>query len=209
MLRHKASRPVELLLNDRPEPDGARKVVYRPITDESSLRYLDWVEGNRDKVAQATDGKVGYIHVPDMSSSGISEFVKWYFPQLRKEGLVVDVRGNGGGNVSQMLIERLSRKLLGTRYSRTNTDFRTYPNEVFLGHLVCLVSENSASDGDIFAARFQAGRSRTAHRQAFMGRRHRHHVSRSADRWRRRARTGIRDQCDRRLVDYRGPRSRP
>ena len=68
---------------------------------------------------------------------------------------MVDVRGNGGGNVSQMLIERLSRKLLGTRYSRTNSDFRTYPNEVFLGHLVCLVSENSASDGDIFAARFK------------------------------------------------------
>ena len=158
MLRHKSTRPVELLLNDRPVLEGAREVTYRPISNESSLRYLDWVEGNRKAVAGATDGRVGYIHVPDMSSSGISEFVKWYFPQLRKEGLVVDVRGNGGGNVSQMLIERLSRKLLGTRYSRTNSDFRTYPNEVFLGHLVCLVSENSASDGDIFAARFkQAG----------------------------------------------------
>lgn len=158
LLRHKASRPVELLLNDRPEPDGARKVVYRPIASESKLRYFGWVEANREAVAKATNGRVGYLHVPDMSSSGISEFVKWYFPQLRKEGLVVDVRGNGGGNVSQMLIERLSRKLLGTRYSRTNVDFRTYPNEVFLGHMVCLVSENSASDGDIFAARFkQAG----------------------------------------------------
>ncbi len=156
LLRHKASRPVELLLNDRPDPEGARTVDYRPIDDESNLRYLDWVEGNRRAVAEATEGKVGYIHVPDMSSSGISEFIKWYFPQLRKEGLIVDVRGNGGGNVSQMLIERLSRKLLGTRFSRTNSDFRTYPNEVFLGHLVCLVSENSASDGDIFAARFKA-----------------------------------------------------
>ncbi len=156
LLRHKASRPVELLLNDKPEPDGARTVVFQPIRDESKLRYLNWVEGNLKAVAEATDGKVGYIHVPDMSSSGISEFIKWYFPQLRKEGLVVDVRGNGGGNVSQMLIERLSRKLLGTRFSRTNADFRTYPNEVFLGHLVCLVSENSASDGDIFAARFKA-----------------------------------------------------
>ena len=156
LLRHKASRPVELLLNDRPEADGGRRVVFRPISDESNLRYLHWVEGNRQAVAEATDGKVGYIHVPDMSSSGISEFIKWYFPQLRKEGMIVDVRGNGGGNVSQMLIERLRRKLLGTRFSRTNSEFRTYPNEVFLGHLVCLMSENSASDGDIFAARFKA-----------------------------------------------------
>ncbi len=158
LLRHKASRPVELLLSDSPEREGARKVAYRPIRDESKLRYLAWVEANRDKVDNASGGKVGYLHVPDMSSSGISEFIKWYYPQLRKEGLIVDVRGNGGGNVSQMIIERLSRKLLGTRYSRTSEDFRTYPNEVFLGHLVCLVSENSASDGDIFAARFkQAG----------------------------------------------------
>ncbi len=158
LLRHKASRPVEFTLNDSPSSEGARKVVYRPITDESKLRYLRWVEGNRKAVADATDGKVGYLHVPDMSASGISEFIKWYYPQLRKDGLIVDVRGNGGGNVSQMLIERLSRKLLGTRFSRTSDDFRTYPGEVFLGHLVCLVSENSASDGDIFAARFkQAG----------------------------------------------------
>ena len=158
LLRHKASRPVELLLNDRPEIDGARRVVYKPIPDESSLRYLAWVERNRRAVDDASEGKVGYLHIPDMSADGISEFIKWYYPQLRKDGLVVDVRGNGGGNVSQMLIERLSRKLLGTRFSRTNEDFRTYPNEVFLGHLVCLVSENSASDGDIFAARFrQAG----------------------------------------------------
>ena len=158
LLRHKASRPVELLLNSKPNLEGARKAVYMPIQDESRLRYLGWVEGNRKKVEDATDGKVGYLHVPDMSSQGIYEFIKWYYPQMRKQGLVVDVRGNGGGNVSQMLIERLSRKLLGTRYSRTSEEFRTYPNEVFLGHLVCLLSENSASDGDIFAARFrQAG----------------------------------------------------
>lgn len=158
LLRHKAGRPVELLLNDRPEPAGARKATYRPIEDESNLRYLAWVERNRAWVEAASDGDAGYLHIPDMSSKGISEFIKWYFPQLRKRGLVVDVRGNGGGNVSQMLIERLRRKVLGTRFSRTSEDFRTYPNEVFLGHLVCLVSENSASDGDIFAARFrQAG----------------------------------------------------
>ena len=158
LLRHKASRPVELTLSDAASGEGSRTVSYQPITDESKLRYLSWVESNREAVAEATDGRVGYLHVPDMSSAGISEFIKWYYPQMRKEGLIVDVRGNGGGNVSQMLIERLSRKLLGTRFSRNSEDFRTYPNEVFLGHMVCLVSENSASDGDIFAARFkQAG----------------------------------------------------
>ncbi len=155
LLRHKASQPVTLLLNDRPQSEDARKVVYRPIQDESKLRYLTWVEGNRRAVAEATEGRVGYLHVPDMSAAGISEFIKWYYPQMRREGLIVDVRGNGGGNVSQMLIGRLSRKLLGTRFSRTNSDFRTYPNEVFLGHMVCLISENSASDGDIFPARFR------------------------------------------------------
>ncbi len=158
LLRHKASRPVVLTVADSPSGEGKRDVTYVPVTDESNLRYLSWVEATREAVSEATGGRVGYLHVPDMSSSGISEFIKWYYPQMRKEGLIVDVRGNGGGNVSQMLIERLSRKLLGTRYSRTSDEFRTYPNEVFLGHLVCLVSENSASDGDIFAARFkQAG----------------------------------------------------
>ena len=90
-----------------------------------------------------------------MSSDGISEFIKWYYPQMRKDGLVVDVRSNGDGIVSQMLIERLSRKLLGTRSAWTINDFRTYPNEVLLGGLLCLLNENSASDGDIFAARFK------------------------------------------------------
>ena len=71
-------------------------------------------------------------------------------PQIRKEGLVVDVRANGGGNVSQMLIERLGRKLLGTRFGCRSDHPATYPNEVFFGHQVALTSETSASDGDIF-----------------------------------------------------------
>jgi tricorn protease len=90
-----------------------------------------------------------------MGSNGIREFIKWYFPQIRKEGLVIDVRGNGGGNVSQMLIERLRRTVLGTRFSRTNDHVFTYPTDAYHGHLVCLISANSASDGDIFPARFR------------------------------------------------------
>jgi tricorn protease len=89
---------------------GARIVSYRPITDESNLIYLDWIVQNRRKVDQATGGRVGYIHIPDMGANGIREFIKWYYPQLARKGLVVDVRANGGGNVSRMLIERLRRK---------------------------------------------------------------------------------------------------
>ncbi len=80
--------------------EGARQVEVRPIDDESSLRYLGWVLANKRRVDEATDGRVGYLHLPDMGSDGIREFIKWYYPQIRKEGLVVDVRSNGGGNVS-------------------------------------------------------------------------------------------------------------
>jgi tricorn protease len=93
--------------------------------------------------------------VPDMGAAGIREFIKWYYPQLQKEGLIVDVRANGGGNVSRMLIERLRRKLLGVNYSRTSDEGSTYPDGVFIGPMVALLDENSASDGDIFPSMFR------------------------------------------------------
>ncbi len=154
LLRHKKD-PVTLTLNDKPSLDGARKVTYKPITDESALLYLDWTQGNREMVAKASGGRVGYIHIPDMGAAGAYEFIKWYYPQIRKEGLIVDVRSNGGGNISQWLIERLDSKLLGTRFGHFNDLPNTYPNQVFHGHMACLINATSASDGDIFPARFR------------------------------------------------------
>jgi tricorn protease len=159
LLRYKADRPVSLTLNTRPSAEGARQVTYRPITSETQLIYLDWVNSNRRRVDSMTNGRVGYLHLPDMGAPGISEFIKWYYPQIRKEGLVIDVRGNGGGNVSSMVIERLSRQLLATGFSRNSEFTSTYPRApTFYGSLVALLSETSASDGDIFPAMFkQAG----------------------------------------------------
>ncbi len=158
LLRNKADRPVELTVNGKPTLEGSRKVSFRPVSSETPLVYFDWVRTNYERVDQATGGRVGYLHIPDMGEDGIREFIKWYFGQVRKEGLVVDVRGNGGGNVSAMLIERLSRRLLGVDFGRTDELPGTYPNATFYGSLVCLISETSASDGDIFPYMFrQAG----------------------------------------------------
>jgi tricorn protease len=146
---------VQWTVNSTPALSGARKISYRPITDESNLVYLDWVDGNRRKVSELSKGRVGYLHVPDMGAPGIREFIKWYYPQLDREGLVVDVRANGGGNVSRMLIERLRRRVLGLNYSRTGDEAQTYPDGVFLGPMAAILNENSSSDGDIFPAMFR------------------------------------------------------
>ncbi len=154
-LRNRADAPVVMVLNSTPSMQGARTISYRPITDEGNLIYLDWVTANRNRVSQMTGGRVGYIHVPDMGANGIREFIKWFYPQLDKEGLVVDVRANGGGNVSRMLIERLRRKVLGVNFSRTSDEGSTYPDGVFIGPMATILNENSSSDGDIFPYMFR------------------------------------------------------
>jgi tricorn protease len=147
--------PVTLTLNSKPALTDARKVTYKPITSEANLLYLEWVGENRKKVESLTNGRVGYMHIPDMGADGIYEFIKWFYPQIRKEGLIVDVRSNGGGNISQWIIERLDTRLLGTGFDRTSEITSTYPGTVFHGHKVCLINETSASDGDIFPYYFR------------------------------------------------------
>jgi tricorn protease len=154
--RGKADRPVQLTVNSRPTMDGARTVTFNPVTSESNLAYLAWTQANRARVAALSGGRVGYLHLPDMGAPGIREFIKWYYGQLDKEGLVVDVRANGGGNVSRMVIERLRRKLLGVNYGRVNNpDGNPYPDGVFLGPMAAVLDERSSSDGDIFPYMFR------------------------------------------------------
>ncbi len=154
LLRGKAGRTVSLRVNARAGADGARTVLLQPTGSETKLFYLEWVEENRRRTAEASGGRLGYVHLPDMGEDGIREFVKQYYPQRDKEGLVIDDRYNGGGNVSQMVLNRLSRQLLMCTFGRT-TGYRPYPQALFHGHLVCLLNETSASDGDIFPAMFR------------------------------------------------------
>ncbi len=147
-------KQVRLKVNARPEDKGSREVTVVPISDEQSLIYYTWVQETIEKVNKATQGKVGYIHIPDMGVGGLNEFVKYYYPQLAKKALIVDVRGNGGGNVSPMIIERLRREVVMAEMSR-DTIARFDPDSVLAGPKVCLVNEYSASDGDIFPYRFK------------------------------------------------------
>jgi tricorn protease len=147
-------KPVRLSVNRDPKLDGARTVVVTPTGDEAPLYYQEWVQGNIDKVSKMSDGKIGYLHVPDMQQPGLNEFAKHYYPQLGKKALIIDVRGNGGGNVSPMLIERLRRQIAMVGIAR-NTAPAVEPGGTFYGPLACLMNEFSASDGDLFPWRFQ------------------------------------------------------
>jgi tricorn protease len=155
LLRDKGDRPVQLTVNSKPTLEGSRTVSYNPITSEQDLIYLEWVTNNRRRTSELSNGRLGYIHVPDMGAPGLREFIKAYYAQIRKEGLVVDVRANGGGNVSRMLIERLRRKVLGLNYARTSDQASTYPDAVFVGPMAAILDERSSSDGDIFPYMFR------------------------------------------------------
>ena len=158
LLRHAGDAPVIMLLNNTPTMAGARKVTYKPLAAETDLLYLDWVEGNRQRVDELSHGRIGYMHLPDMGASGIREFIKWYYPQLRKDALLIDDRANGGGNISRMVIQRLSRTLLALTYPRTIATPQTYPDSVFIGPKAVLLDGNSASDGDIFPWMFKTAK---------------------------------------------------
>ena len=149
-----AGKQVVLRVNGEPKDDGAHNETVIPTADETELYYLNWVLGNIEKVEKATDGKVGYVHVPDMGVPGLNEFAKLYYPQLHKEALIVDCRGNGGGNVSPQIIERLRREPAMWTIAR-NGAVNIDPSGQVLGPKVLLIDQFSASDGDIVAYRFR------------------------------------------------------
>lgn len=151
----KQGKFVSLTINSRPNEDGAREVFVKPIASDNELRYYSWVEHNRKYVDSVTKGRVGYVHIPDMSpSNGLNWFARYYYPQVGKEAMIIDDRYNGGGNVSPMIIERLRRELVIAKYGRNSETITTNPDGVMTGPLVCLINEQSMSDGDLFPYQF-------------------------------------------------------
>jgi tricorn protease len=155
LLQAPANQPVEWRVAATADGAAARTIRYQPLHTETGLLYLAWVTENRARVDGLSHGRLGYIHLPDMGEAGIREFIKWWYPQIRKEGLVVDVRDNGGGNISEMLIERLAATSHQTRFVRNHAAAGTYPGVVQPGPKVALINESTSSDGDIFSYQFR------------------------------------------------------
>jgi len=148
LLVAKAGKAVTLTLKRGRRAE--HRAIVEPLGAEHVLRYRAWVEGNRAYVAEASDGKLGYLHIPDMGPAGFAEFHRSFRQEVEKDGLVVDVRFNGGGNVSQILLERLRRVRLGWRVTRWH-GLRPFPYESPTGVMVALTNEQAGSDGDIFS----------------------------------------------------------
>ena len=155
LMINKANKFIPIVVNSKPAKEGARELYVKPAATDTELRYYNWVENNRRKVDSATNGKIGYIHIPDMMpNNGLNWFVRYFYPQLDKQGLIIDDRYNGGGNVSPMVIERLRRELVVAKYGRNMEEITTNPNAVMTGPMVCLINEQSMSDGDLFPYQF-------------------------------------------------------
>ena len=145
-----------LKVNTVPSEEGARTIYVDPIGDETQLAYYDWVQNNIRKVEEASDGQIGYIHIPDMSVAGLDEFTRLFYSQLDKKALIIDDRMNGGGNVSPMILERLQREVYRMTMARNGGERPgTVPDAAHYGPKVCLIDKYSSSDGDLFPYGFR------------------------------------------------------
>ncbi|MFF7195847.1 S41 family peptidase [Streptomyces sp. NPDC008079] len=149
-----AGKPVELTV--APAAGGpVRHVVAVPLADEEPLRYHDWVAGRRAHVHRASGGRLGYLHVPDMVGSGWAQLHRDLRVEVAREGLVVDVRENRGGHTSQLVVEKLARRVVGWDLPRDAHPV-SYPQDAPRGPIVAVANEFSGSDGDIVNAAIRA-----------------------------------------------------
>lgn len=155
LLAGTAGKPVELLV--APGGGGAnRSVVVIPLLDDMPLRYHDWVADRRAYVHEKSAGRVGYVHVPDMIATGWAELHRDLRGEVQREGLIVDVRENRGGHLSQLVVEKLARKIIGWQITRDGQTAESYPHDAPRGPVVAVANEFSGSDGDIVNAAIKA-----------------------------------------------------
>ncbi|MGW2402285.1 S41 family peptidase [Kitasatospora sp. NPDC001664] len=139
-------------LTFRAASDGSeRRIAVTPLTDERPIRYQDWVTKRRQLVRELSDGRCGYLHIPDLGGSGWAQFNRDLRRELDHPALVLDVRGNAGGNVSELVLEKLNRRVLAWDHARGRLPVR-YPRDAPRGPLVALADHATSSDGDVIIA---------------------------------------------------------
>lgn len=151
----RAGQVVQVRVNDKPTDAGAKTVLIKPLASETELRYREWVKRNREYVSKATNGKVGYIHMRAMGPGDMADFIKQYFPQRGKDAIIVDVRFNSGGSISNNVNAILSRKLTAFFNQRANSIPWTRQGDFYPGHLCCLINEFNYSCGEEFPHQFR------------------------------------------------------
>ncbi len=145
-----AGKAVELTI--APAAGGEpRSAVVVTLKDDRRLRYQDWVAGRRERVRELSHGRIGYLHVPDMVSEGWADFHRDLHAEIIRDALIVDVRGNRGGHTSQLVVEKLARRVIGWDIPR-GLQPTTYPDDAPRGPVVALTDEHAGSDGDIVTA---------------------------------------------------------
>jgi tricorn protease len=149
-----ADRPIVLTVNNRPEAKGARDVVVQPLGDETTLRYLDWVEFNRQVVDEASGGQIGYLHLPDTYNGSSREFPRQFYGQTRKKAIIVDGRFNNGGLDPDIFLQRLD-KAIHSYWTRRHSHHQTTPAVVTRAHMACLTNHQAGSGGDMLPMEFQ------------------------------------------------------
>ncbi|HUA41215.1 MAG TPA: S41 family peptidase [Streptosporangiaceae bacterium] len=149
-----AGKPVALTIGpaDGGEP---RQVAVVPLRSDLRLRYLDWVRHKRTRVHELSGGRAGYVHVPDMVSEGWADFLRDLRSEMLRDAVIVDIRGNGGGHTSELVIEKLNRHVIGWD-NRRGMQPGTYPDGAPRGPIVALADEFAGSDGDIVTRAIQA-----------------------------------------------------
>ncbi|MFJ9829297.1 S41 family peptidase [Streptomyces sp. NPDC101160] len=145
---------VELTFTSAEGEGRPRRVAVVPLVDERPLRYQDWVAKRRAVVREVSGGRCGYLHIPDMGGSGWAQFNRDLRMEVSRPALIVDVRGNAGGHISELVIEKLTRKILGWDLTR-NAQPVSYTSNAPRGPIVALADEATSSDGDMITAAFK------------------------------------------------------
>lgn len=154
LLENTGGDVVTLRVNEQPCERGARDVLVRTITSETSLRYLDWIEDRARRVAELSDGRIGYLHLPNTAVAGNRELFKRFYPQVRKDALIIDARYNGGGFIPDRMIEAVARQPLNY-WKRRGLDPQSTPVISHTGPKVTLINGYSSSGGDAFPYYFK------------------------------------------------------